>query len=156
MFYSDLSNPISTIPYFSPEILPLDNKGVHLIICVHGLDGNSGDLRLIKTYLELCLPTSQLNFLMSSSNHSSTFDDIDVMVKQLIEEIDTHIERYDLKIQRISFIGHSLGNLIIRATVSHPNFTQYRQLLHTYLSLSGPHLGTLFNTSGLVNMGLFH
>ncbi len=25
--------------------------------------------------------------------------------------------------------------------------------LHTFLSLSGPHLGTLYNTSGLVNMG---
>ena len=75
--------------------------GVHLIVCVHGLDGNSGDLRLMKTYLELCLPASRLDFLMSSSNHSSTFDDIDVMVKQLIDEIDTHIDRYGLKPQRI-------------------------------------------------------
>jgi predicted esterase len=91
---------------------------------------------------------------MSSSNQSSTFDDIDIMVKQLTDELDIHIERYGLKPQRISFVGHSLGNLIIRATVSHPLFEQYRTLLYTYLSLSGPHLGTLFNTSGLVNMGL--
>ena len=90
---------------------------------------------------------------MSSSNHSSTFDDIDIMVKQLIEEIDTHIERHDLQPRRISFVGHSLGNLIVRATVSHENFQRYRPLLYTYLSLSGPHLGTLFNTSGLVNAG---
>ncbi|CAF3839479.1 unnamed protein product [Rotaria sordida] len=71
---------------------------IHLIICVHGLD----------------------DFLMSSSNHSTTFDDIDAMVKQLIdamvkqlidamvkqliEEIDIHIKRYGLKPQRISFI----------------------------------------------------
>lgn len=27
--------------------------------------------------------------------------------------------------------------------------------LHTFLSLSGPHLGTLYNSSGLVNMGKF-
>ncbi len=153
MFFSDFSTPISTIPYFSQESVSLDSNGTHLIICVHGLDGNSGDLRLMKTYLELCLPTCQLDFLMSSANHSSTFDDIDIMVKQLIEEIDTHIERYALKAKRISFIGHSLGNLIIRATVSHPRFERYRNLLYTYLSLSGPHLGTLFNTSGLVNTG---
>lgn len=79
----------------------MDNTGVHLIICVHGLDGNSGDLRLIKTYLELALPASRFDFLMSSANQSSTFDDIDIMVKQLIDEIDTHIERYGLKPQRI-------------------------------------------------------
>jgi hypothetical protein len=155
MFYSDFSTLVSTIPYFYQEIIPFDSNGIHLVICVHGLDGNSGDLRLVKTYLELCLPSCRLDFLMSSANHSSTFDDIDIMVKQLIDEIETHIERYGLKPQRISFVGHSLGNLVVRATVSHPRFERYRTLLYTYLSLSGPHLGTLFNSSGLVNMGLF-
>jgi hypothetical protein len=52
-----------------------------------------------------------------------------------------------------SFVGHSLGNLVVRSTVSHARFERYRTLLYTYLSLSGPHLGTLFNSSGLVNMG---
>ncbi|CAF1649585.1 unnamed protein product, partial [Adineta ricciae] len=155
MFFSDFSTPISPIPYFPPESILIDDNGTHLIVCVHGLDGNSADLRLIKTYLELCLPSCHLDFLMSSSNHSSTFDDIDIMVKQLIEEIDTHIERHDLQPRRISFVGHSLGNLIVRATVSHENFQRYRPLLYTYLSLSGPHLGTLFNTSGLVNAGMW-
>ena len=150
---SDFSTPITSIPFFSQELIPYDSNGLHLIICVHGLDGNSGDLRLMKTYLELCLPSGQLDFLMSSSNHASTFDDISLMVNQLIEEIDAHIERYLLNVKRISFIGHSLGNLIIRATISDPRFEKYRKLLYTYLSLSGPHLGTLFNTSGLVNTG---
>ncbi|CAF2818752.1 unnamed protein product [Rotaria sp. Silwood2] len=155
MFYSDFSNLVSTIPYFNQQLIQFDNNGVHLVICAHGLDGNSGDLRLVKTYLELCLPTCRLDFLMSSANHASTFDDIDIMVKQLIDEIEAHIERYGLKPQRISFVGHSLGNLVVRATVSHPRFERYRTLLYTYLSLSGPHLGTLFNSSGLVNMGMW-
>lgn len=155
MFYSEFSSLVCPIPYFYQETIPLDSTGVHLVICVHGLDGNSGDLRLVKTYLELSLPTSRLDFLMSSANHSSTFDDIDIMVKQLIDEIETHMERYGLKPQRISFVGHSLGNLVVRATVAHPRFERYRTLLHTYLSLSGPHLGTLFNSSGLVNMGMW-
>ncbi|CAF3400717.1 unnamed protein product [Rotaria socialis] len=155
MFYSDFSILVSTIPYFYQQLQPFDNNGVHLVVCVHGLDGNSGDLRLIKTYLELCLPTCRLDFLMSSANHSSTFDDIDIMVTQLIDEIEAHIERYGLKPQRISFVGHSLGNLVVRATVSHPRFERFRTLLYTYLSLSGPHLGTLFNSSGLVNMGMW-
>jgi hypothetical protein len=155
IFYSDFSSLVSPNPYFHQEIIPFDSNGVHLVICVHGLDGNSGDLRLVKTYLELSLPTCRLDFLMSSSNHSSTFDDIDIMVKQLIDEIEVHIERYGLKPQRISFVGHSLGNLVIRAAVSHTRFERYHALLYTYLSLSGPHLGTLFNSSGLVNMGMW-
>ncbi|GIY28960.1 protein FAM135A [Caerostris extrusa] len=31
----------------------------------------------------------------------------------------------------------------------------YLSKLHTFLSLSGPHLGTLYNSSGLVNMGMW-
>ena len=46
----------------------MDAKGVHLIICVHGLEGNSADLRLIKTYLEIALPGHNIDFLMSEGN----------------------------------------------------------------------------------------
>jgi len=42
--------------------------GGHLVICVHGLDGNAADLRLVKTYLEMALPASGLDFLMSEVN----------------------------------------------------------------------------------------
>ena len=45
-----------------------DSKGVHLIICVHGLEGNSADLRLIKTYLEMALSGHNIDFLMSEGN----------------------------------------------------------------------------------------
>lgn len=101
MFYSDLSNPISPIPYFYYDFTLNDIVESHLVICVHGLDGNSGDLRLLKTYLELCLPASRLEFLMSSANHSSTFDDIDIMVKNLIDEIDSYLDRHQSRPQRI-------------------------------------------------------
>ena len=40
----------------------------HLIVCVHGLDGNSADLRLVKVYLEMALPGHNLDFLMSECN----------------------------------------------------------------------------------------
>lgn len=51
---------------FSPE-------GVHLIVCVHGLDGNSADLRLVKTYIKLGLPGAHLEFLMSERNQVPTY-----------------------------------------------------------------------------------
>ena len=35
---------------------------------MHGLDGNSADLRLVKVYLEMALPGHNLDFLMSECN----------------------------------------------------------------------------------------
>ena len=45
------------------------------------------------------------------------------------------------------------GNIIIRAAVARPKMKHLLPRLYTFLSLSGPHLGTLYNSSGLVNMG---
>lgn len=58
------------MPYFHipDEYRLLSPEGPHLIICVHGLDGNAADLRLVKTYLELGLPGAHLDFLMSERN----------------------------------------------------------------------------------------
>ncbi|XP_013792753.1 protein FAM135A-like, partial [Limulus polyphemus] len=53
------------------------------------------------------------------------------------------------------FIGHSLGNIIIRSALTRPEMKPFLDNLHTFLSLSGPHLGTLYNSSGLVNMGMW-
>lgn len=139
----------------SDEFDLLDNEKLHLVVCVHGLDGNSGDLRLVRTYLELALPGAKMDFLMSEHNQDNTFDDIEVMTKQLIKEINDYIEIFGIDPDRISFIGHSLGNLIVRSTVAHDDFKPFIGKLHTYLSLSGPHLGTLYNSSGLINMGMW-
>lgn len=57
---------------------------MHLIVCVHGLDGNSADLRLVKTYLELGLPGAHLEFLMSERNQGDTFSDFDTMTDRYL------------------------------------------------------------------------
>ncbi|XP_056378786.1 protein FAM135B isoform X2 [Hyla sarda] len=152
--YSDLSALASDIPYFPPEEEHLED-GIHLVVCVHGLDGNSADLRLVKTFLELGLPGANLDFLMSEKNQNDTFADFDAMTDRLIDEIIQHIQLYNLSISRISFIGHSLGNIIIRSVLTRQRFRYYLNKLHTFLSLSGPHLGTLYSNSTLVSTGLW-
>uniref|UniRef100_UPI00398F4C06 protein FAM135B n=1 Tax=Pristiophorus japonicus TaxID=55135 RepID=UPI00398F4C06 len=154
--YSDLPFLASDIPYFTPEEEEENlEEGIHLVICVHGLDGNSADLRLVKTFIELGLPGAKLDFLMSERNQSDTFADFDAMTDRLLDEIIQHIHLYNLTISRISFIGHSLGNIIIRSVLTRPRFRCYLSKLHTFLSLSGPHLGTLYNNSTLVSTGLW-
>ncbi|XP_060091528.1 protein FAM135A isoform X2 [Heteronotia binoei] len=153
--YSDVLGLASSVPYFSTEEEESSEDGIHLVVCVHGLDGNSADLRLVKTYIELGLPGSRIDFLMSERNQNDTFADFDSMTDRLLDEIIQYIQIYNLTISKISFIGHSLGNLIIRSVLTRPRFKYYLSKLYTFLSLSGPHLGTLYNSSALVNTGLW-
>ncbi|KAJ8966556.1 hypothetical protein NQ314_003451 [Rhamnusium bicolor] len=148
---------IKTFPYFhiSDEFRIFSPEGMHLIVCVHGLDGNSADLRLVKTYLELGLPGAYLDFLMSERNQGDTFSDFDTMTDRLISEILHYLDTSSIRPTRISFVGHSLGNIIIRSALTRPQMKFLLPRLHTFLSLSGPHLGTLYNSSGLVNMGMW-
>ncbi|XP_035151934.2 protein FAM135A isoform X3 [Callithrix jacchus] len=154
--YSEVPLLASSVPYFSVEEEDGSEDGVHLIVCVHGLDGNSADLRLVKTYIELGLPGGRIDFLMSERNQNDTFADFDSMTDRLLDEIIQYIQIYSLTVSKISFIGHSLGNLIIRSVLTRPRFKYYLNKLHTFLSLSGPHLGTLYNSSALVNTGLHY
>lgn len=71
---------------------------------------------------------------------------------RLVQEIMTHIQNSS-EPARISFVGHSLGTIIIRSALARPQMKPFLGKLHTFLSLSGPHLGTLYNSSGLVNAG---
>ncbi|XP_055491002.1 protein FAM135A isoform X4 [Leucoraja erinacea] len=153
--YSDVSDLASKTPYFSLESDENLDDGIHLIVCVHGLDGNSADLRLVKTYIELGFPGTQMEFLMSERNQNDTFADFDSMTDRLLDEIIQYVQIYNLTVSKISFIGHSLGNLIIRSVLTRQRFKFYLNKLHTFLSLSGPHLGTLYNSSALVNTGLW-
>ncbi|XP_051504715.1 protein FAM135A-like isoform X2 [Myxocyprinus asiaticus] len=153
--YSEVTDLASTVPYFSMDEDESCDEGIHLIVCVHGLDGNSADLRLVKTYLELGLPGARIDFLMSERNQNDTFADFESMTDRLLDEIVQYIQLYNLTVSKISFVGHSLGNLIVRSVLTRPRFKCYLSRLHTFLSLSGPHLGTLYNSSALVNTGLW-
>lgn len=70
-------------------------------------------------------------------------------------EILHYLDASNVQPTRVSFVGHSLGNIIIRSALTRPQMKFLLPRLHTFLSLSGPHLGTLYNRSGLINMGLY-
>ena len=152
--YSHLGLPINSRPYFQRDSEP-EPKSSHLIVCVHGLDGNSADLRLVKTYLEMGLPGAGLQFLMSEINQMDTFQSFEDMTRKLVNEIMYHLKTSYLSIGKISFIGHSLGCILIRSAIQKPELANFSSKFHTFLSLSGPHIGTMYNNSGLVNAGMW-
>jgi triacylglycerol esterase/lipase EstA (alpha/beta hydrolase family) len=54
---------------------------------------------------------------------------------------------------KISFIGHSLGGLLIRAAL--PHLDKYKDKMQTILTLATPHLGFMLSTSKVVDTGLW-
>ena len=70
-----------------------------------------------------------------------------------MDEILAHLRAHSSLPSRISFVGHSLGCIVIRSAITQPRLAHLVPNFHTFLSLSGPHLGSLYNNSGLVNMG---
>ena len=129
-------------------------RGVHLVICVHGLQGNQFDLRLYRIFLQLALPQVRFEFLMAQSNQSDTFCDFNRMTDRLVEEILEFVNDMPTPPSKVSFVGHSLGNIIIRSLVTRPELAGLQPKLHLFLSICGPHLGTRYQ-NGIVSMGMW-
>ena len=168
----EVSNPLalelSTIQRFQTQIRPfLSNKfpsrlrtrrsdSVHLVVCVHGLQGNQFDLRLYRSYLELSLPQHRLEFLMAQSNQfdTSTFTDFNLQTNRLEQEILVKVNSMTPPPSRISFLAHSLGGIVVRSLVTRPSMANILPKLHLLLSICGPHLGTQHH-SGVISAGMW-
>jgi len=116
---------LSSFPYSDRQRRP----GVHLVICVHGLQGNQFDLRLYRIFLQLSLPQVRFDFLMAQSNQKDTFCDFNVMTSNLLDEILEYISDMPTLPYKISFIGHSLGSIVIRSLVTRPEFAHLQHKL---------------------------
>ncbi|CDY57934.1 BnaA06g38020D [Brassica napus] len=123
--------------------------------------GHHLDLRLIRNQWLMIDP--KIECLMSESNEEKTHGDFREMGQRLAHEVvsffkkkmDKHAKYGRLKNVKLSFVGHSIGNVIIRTALADSLMGPYRKYLHTYLSLSGPHLGYLYSSNSLFNSGLW-
>ena len=127
---------------------------LHLVVCVHGLQGNQFDLRLYRTFLELALPHQKLEFMMSQANQSDTFIDFNIMTDRLQQELLERLVDMPHPPTHISFMAHSLGGIVVRSLVTRPEVSHLIPLLHLFLSICGPHLGTQQQT-GVVSAGMW-
>ena len=111
------------------------------------------DTRLMKNFLSLRFPEAQ--FLCSSINEADTEGDIRQMGARLSQEIKAYIKEWfpNNTLHKLSFIGHSLGGIIIRTAL--PYLDDFKEKMFTYLSLSSPHLGCMFQNSKIVETGMW-
>jgi len=128
-------------------------NGIHLIVLVHGFQGNSLDMRLLKNHLSLLHPEAL--FLCSNKNEGKTEDDIVEMGARLAHEVIDFAQEWcpGTTLGKLSFIGHSLGGLIIRAAL--PYLKSFQEKMDTYISFSSPHLGYMYATNTIVNAGIW-
>jgi triacylglycerol esterase/lipase EstA (alpha/beta hydrolase family) len=127
--------------------------GLHLIVLVHGFQGNSYDMRLIKNIISLVNPSCV--FLSSTSNQDDTEGDFTEMGKKLANEVRSFIKEWNEGVifKKISFIGHSIGGLIIRSCL--PYLRDFSTRMWLYMSLSTPHLGYIYTTSKIIEAGMW-
>lgn len=134
-------------------VLSID-KGQHLFVFVHGFQASSFDMRTIKNHVALLYPSS--HFLCSSQNEKKTDGDIGMMGKRLATEVREYISKYLPRkgsLEKISFVGHSLGGVIIRAAL--PLLFDYKDKMYTFITFSSPHLGYIYSSSTLINAGMW-
>ncbi|KAK4276942.1 hypothetical protein QN277_015029 [Acacia crassicarpa] len=132
-----------------------------IVVFVHGFQGHHLDLRLIRNQWLLIDPIAEV--LMSEANEDKTSADFREMGQRLAQEVASFVKRKmdkaskngNLEDIRLSFVGHSIGNLIIRTAIADSAMEPFLGHLHTYVSVSGPHLGYLYSSNSLFNSGLW-
>nr|XP_043610497.1 protein FAM135B-like isoform X2 [Erigeron canadensis] len=132
-----------------------------IAVFVHGFQGHHLDLRLVRNQWLLIDPKTE--FLMSEVNEDKTSEDFRDMGLRLAQEVIAFVKKKMDKVSRsgtlknvkLSFVGHSIGNVIIRTALAESIMEPYHRYLHTYVSVSGPHLGYLYSSNSLFNSGLW-
>lgn len=132
---------------------PKPHRGAHMVVLVHGFQGNSFDMRLFKNNLALIYPDTI--YMVSTSNEDNTDGDLHEMGIRLAQEVVNHIADWcpGSALSRISFVGYSIGGIIIRAAI--PHLQDYHSKLYTFLSLSSAHMGFMDQQSPLFNSTLY-
>lgn len=128
-------------------------KGFHLFVLCHGFHGNSFDVRSFKNAIHVAMPDALI--LCSEANEANSDQDLDILGRKLADEMLKFISDNcpGSSLGRLSFIGHSLGGLIIRAAFAH--LTALFPKFHGFLSLCSPHLGCVYTSNKLLTTGMW-
>lgn len=120
----------------------------HLIIIQNGLNGWSYAMGSIKKFLEEELDENYIVYVSDVNDFTKTWNGIEQCGINLAKFVYDCCEKHNVNF--ISFIGHSLGGLIIRYCIGilekHKFFDKIRPVLYT--SVSTPHLG-IFSLNNL-------
>ena len=160
-FTASLSQPdpaaarsVDASPHLAAVQQLRQHGGRHAFVLVHGYQGNSYDMHLFRNVL--AVHYSDAAFLCSVSNEGMTDTSIDDMAARLAREVADFVAELGgaQRVARLSFVAHSLGGLIVRASLAFAPMRALVPKLHTLVTLASPHCGYLFSESRLLRSGL--
>ncbi|GIQ81409.1 hypothetical protein KIPB_002362, partial [Kipferlia bialata] len=131
--------------------------GIHLTVFVHGFRGSSGDVRLLRDMLVLQRLTrksghSKYEHIISTCNEEYTTHSILELGQRLAEEIHAGCDM--TAVERVDFVGHSLGGVIIRSALETELLAPLLPRLGHLLTFNAPHAGTVSGPNAIVSSAL--
>lgn len=114
----------------------------HLVVLVHGLHGTYRDLLCLETEL---LRTPGVITLAIRSNEGATTDGVRAGAERVAGEVASAVSD-NPTLQRISFVGNSLGGLYARKAVQQLHQSRSARIAglcpEAFVTIASPHLGT--------------
>ncbi|KAM3305125.1 putative lipase ROG1 isoform X1 [Capsicum chacoense] len=89
----------------------------HLVVMVNGIIGSADDWKYAAKQFVKAYPRDIIVHCSTSNCSRLTFDGVDIMGTRLAEEVLSVIKQHP-HLQKISFVGHSLGGLICRYAIA--------------------------------------
>ncbi|CAI2385376.1 unnamed protein product [Moneuplotes crassus] len=133
----------------------LYKDGLHLFVLAHGFQATHIDMQEIKNHIAMIVPNSI--FLCSESNEGVRTEGCLIESGRNLagEVFDFFDDEEDCghEVTKISFIGHSMGGVIIRSAL--PHLEKFKHMFHGLCTLSSPHLGYAACNNKLINVGLW-
>ncbi|KAI3491217.1 hypothetical protein L1887_44464 [Cichorium endivia] len=116
----------------------------HLVVMINGLIGSAHNWRYAAKQFLKNYPDDVIVHCSKRNSSLLTFNGVDVMGNRLANEVISVIKRHP-NLEKISFIGHSLGGLIARYAIA-KLYTQDSRIGGlvpiNFITVATPHLGT--------------
>lgn len=97
----------------------------------------------------LLLKYPHLKIIPLQACMDNTSKSLVILASMIAKEMASHLtslpSRTGRSVHRISFIGHSIGSIVIRLALNNPLLQSYQSCYHLFLSLNAPHLGVQFS-----------
>lgn len=127
-----------------------------MLFLVHGYQSSSYDMSFLANYISFMAKDEavvELQVYASQINNFGAEECIDALGYKLSLELRGMLKELDTaRLRRISFLGHSLGGLIIRAAL--PRLAEFKEKFHAFVTFCSPHLGCWYGGSSTVRFGM--
>lgn len=141
--------------------MPKQDKRHHLIVLVHGLWGSSQNMARLESVIHHSLDDSKIctihTYSPSCFSHFKTYDGVEAIGDYIIPDLFNHIEtlhnKHGVIINEISFIGYSLGGLVVRYIIGELFDAGFFNTIIPvfFTTFATPHLGITFYTNKFIN-----